>query len=87
MRIMLKFSYFIWDFDGTLFNTYLHIVSVITNISKNNYNIDLEPEVALEWCRIGLKYCFSKIASDFNINLSDFQDLFSNEYWAEIVTH
>jgi len=81
---MHNFKYIIWDFDGTLFNTYPHIASVIVEIMKNNYKIDLNLKEVQGWCEIGLKFCFNKITSDFKISLSEFQDLFNKEYGVNI---
>jgi len=81
---MHNFRYIIWDFDGTLFNTYPYIASVIAEIMRNNYKIDLNLEEVQEWCKIGLTSCFNKIALDFNLSLSEFQDLFNKEYWVNI---
>ena len=84
---MHNFNYFIWDFDGTLFNTLRHIASVITEIMKHNYNIDLNAKGVQEWVEKGLNTCFNKIVLDFDINLSEFQDLFNKEYWVDIESH
>jgi len=84
---MHNFNYIIWDFDGTLFNTFPHITSVIAEIMKYNYKIDLNLKEVHKWCGIGLKSCFNKITSDFNIRLSEFQDLFNKEYWVNIESH
>ncbi|MFX1316658.1 MAG: HAD-IA family hydrolase [Promethearchaeota archaeon] len=77
---MLKFEYFFWDFDGTLFDTYPHIVSIIREILKMEYNIDLNPISIEEWVYIGLEHCFNKIAENFNLDLNHFKNLFSKEY-------
>jgi len=77
---MHNFKYIIWDFDGTLFDTYPHIASVIAEIMSNNYKIDLNLKEVQDWCEIGLKFSFNKITSDFNISLSEFQDLFNKKY-------
>jgi len=81
---MHNFKYIIWDFDGTLFNTYPHIASIITEIMKKHYNIDLNMNQVQEWSETSLKFCFDKIISDYNINKSEFQDLFSNKYMVNI---
>ena len=80
----IDFKYIIWDFDGTLFNTYPHIASIITEIMKNHYNIDLNMNQVQEWCETSLKFCFNKIISDYNVNKLEFQDLFSKKYRVNI---
>ena len=80
----IDFKYIIWDFDGTLFNTYPHIASIITEIMKNHYNIDLNMNQVQEWCETSLKFCFNKLILDYNINKIEFQDLFSNKYMVNL---
>ena len=77
---MHNFNYIIWDFDGTLFNTYPHIASIITEIMKNHYNIDLNMNLVQEWCETSLKFCFNKLIIDYNVNKLEFQDLFRKNY-------
>jgi len=81
---MHNFKYIIWDFDGTLFNTYPHLASVITEIMKIKFNIDLNMNQVQEWCETSLKFCFGKLISDYNINKSEFQDLFSKKYFVNL---
>ncbi|MFX1409693.1 MAG: HAD-IA family hydrolase [Promethearchaeota archaeon] len=81
---MPMFEYFFWDFDGTLFNTYPHIVSIIKQILKTEYNIDLNPSSIGEWLYVGLEYCFNKINESFNVDLNHLKDLFSKEYMLDL---
>ena len=81
---MHTFKYIIWDFDGTLFNTYPHIASIITEIMKINFNIDLNTNKVQEWCETSVRFCFDKLISDYNINKSEFQDLFSKKYMVNL---
>ncbi|MFX0139296.1 MAG: HAD-IA family hydrolase [Candidatus Hodarchaeota archaeon] len=77
---MRDFKYIIWDFDGTLFDSYPHIASVIVEIMKNNYNTGLNLKEVQEWCELSLAFCFNKITSEFKISLSEFELLFKNKY-------
>jgi HAD superfamily hydrolase (TIGR01549 family) len=83
---MHNFKYIIWDFDGTLFNTYPHLASVITEIMKSKFDIHLNMNQVQEWCETSLKFCFGKLISDYNINKSEFQDLFSKNYIVNLET-
>ncbi|MFX1235368.1 MAG: HAD hydrolase-like protein, partial [Promethearchaeota archaeon] len=65
--------YIIWDFDGTLFNTYPYIVSVINTILKDNYDLNLDRNQIQDWCKISLRFLFKKLESDFKVNKSEFQ--------------
>ncbi|MFX1495761.1 MAG: HAD family hydrolase [Promethearchaeota archaeon] len=81
------YKYIIWDFDGTLFNTYPHIASVITEIMKNHYNIDLSMNQVQEWCETSVRFCIDKLISDYNIEKSEFQELFSKKYMVNLELH
>ncbi|MFW9829393.1 MAG: HAD family hydrolase [Candidatus Thorarchaeota archaeon] len=82
----LSFMYIIWDFDGTLFNTYPYIVSVINTILKDNYDLNLDRNQIQDWCKISLRFLFKKLESDFKVNKSEFQNLFSKQYVVNLET-
>jgi HAD superfamily hydrolase (TIGR01549 family) len=81
---MLRFKHVIWDFDGTLFDTYPHIALVIKEILIESYNIDIDVNQIKAWCEISLNYCFEKLATDFKIDKLNLQELFSSHYVADI---
>ncbi|MFW9950683.1 MAG: HAD family hydrolase [Candidatus Thorarchaeota archaeon] len=77
---MLRFKHIIWDFDGTLFDTYPHIAFVIKEIINENYNIDLNVQQIQSWCKISLNYCFEKVATVFTLEKTKLQELFNVNY-------
>ncbi|MFX0148764.1 MAG: HAD-IA family hydrolase [Candidatus Hodarchaeota archaeon] len=81
---MNSFNYVIWDFDGTLFDTYPHIASILNNILKNRYNVNLNVDKILKWCKKSLKFCFEKLEYKFNIDVNELQDLFRKGYMVNL---
>ncbi len=81
---MWKYKYIFWDFDGTLFDTYPYIASIIEEIMKIDYNIELNAKRIENWCKISMEYCFDKIFSKFNIDREDLYKQFSNRYMTKI---
>jgi len=79
-----KFQYIFWDFDGTLFDTYQHIVSIIEENMKSNYNIDVNAKRIENWCKNSMEYCFEKICSKFNIDKEKLSNEFSKNYMSSI---
>ncbi|MFX1305089.1 MAG: HAD family hydrolase [Promethearchaeota archaeon] len=81
---MQKFEFVFWDFDGTLFDTYPHIASIIIKTMKSEYNLDLNMKNIEKWAKISVHYCFDKISSKFNIDNKDLQNQFSKRYMTNI---
>lgn len=77
---MHGFKYAIWDFDGTLFNTYPHIILIIREIIRNKYKVDLSENQLREWCEISLTFCFEKIASKYSISKKELEEQFKKNY-------
>jgi beta-phosphoglucomutase-like phosphatase (HAD superfamily) len=84
MYDMLRFKHIIWDFDGTLFDTYPYISSVIKEIIFDKYHIDIKLNQIRTWCEINLSFCFEKIATDFKIDKNELQELFNHNYLINI---
>lgn len=81
---MLRFKHVIWDFDGTLFNTYPHIAFVIKEIVFERYKIDIRLGQIQIWCEISLNDCFEKIATNFKIDKIQLKELFNTNYMTDI---
>jgi len=77
---MKNLKYFIWDFDGTLFNTYPAIALSIVNLIKKNYNKDLNFNNVKELCQNSLYSCFNQISKELNIDREKLQQEFAREY-------
>ena len=73
-------EYVIWDFDGTLFDTYPLIASTILEIMKTTYNIELNKTKVKDWCQISLDFCFNELSSNYKINKEELKNLFSQKY-------
>lgn len=56
---MQKFEFVFWDFDGTLFDTYPHIASIIIETMKSEYNLDLNVKNIENWAKKILRIQFN----------------------------
>lgn len=65
---MKNIEYLIWDFDGTLFNTYPSIASIIVKLIKRIYKKDLIFNKIKDLCQVSLYFCFDQISKDLNID-------------------
>jgi len=81
---MNNFNYVIWDFDGTLFDTYPHIASTINIVLKHKYNVNLNVNQIQKWCKVSLRFCFEKIESEFNVDVSELQNAFRKQYMVNL---
>lgn len=76
----MKFNHFIWDFDGTLFNTYPSIVQTIIVVAKKSFKKELHYEKVKELCQKSLIHCLNQVSKELNIKSEILQELFSREY-------
>jgi len=58
----------IWDFDGTLFDTYPAIVHSFVTVLQAEFHLDYDPEVIRELVRIDTKSCAAHIAREHEIS-------------------
>ena len=77
---MKNIEYLIWDFDGTLFNTYPSIASTIVKLIKRIYKKDLNFNKIKDLCQVSLYFCFDQISKDLNIDREKLQQEFAREY-------
>lgn len=50
----MKYKNYVWDFDGTLYNTYVHEIEVLWNVlSKHGLTENLTRETVYRWMRVG----------------------------------
>jgi len=75
---MLK--YLIWDFDGTLFDTYPGIAKTFIKVINEQYGKDYSYGKVLSWCKKSLGTCGSNLANELDINKDELMRNFSQEY-------
>jgi phosphoglycolate phosphatase-like HAD superfamily hydrolase len=75
-------KYFIWDYDGTLFDTYPAITLTYQDLLKREYLIESNYNEILGWTNVSLNYCSENIANRFGLDLKEFRSKFNEFYSA-----
>lgn len=76
----LMFKHLIWDFDGTLFDTYPGISKTFIKVINEQYGKHYSYEKVLNWCKKSLDTCGGNLANDLDINKDELMIKFSREY-------
>lgn len=58
----------IWDFDGTLFDTYSAIVKAFSSILEEKYHLSINTSRIYELVKVDTKYCAEILATENHIN-------------------
>ncbi len=74
------YKHIIWDFDGTLFNTYPGVAHTFLKIMKEKYEKDFQYEKVLEWSKFSLKFCAENLSEDINTDKESLIESFHAEY-------
>ena len=61
-------KYIIWDFDGTLYDTYGDIVKAFTSVLQELHNIFIESDHINELVKIDTKYCAKILAEEYDLD-------------------
>ena len=70
----------IWDFDGTLFNTYPGVAHTFLKVLKEKYQKDFEHQKVLKWSKYSLKYCADNLTEDIEADSQTIIKQFHEEY-------
>lgn len=73
-------KHIIWDFDGTLFNSYPGIASTYLYVVRNDYGLNFEYKQILLWVKESRDICEKKLAKELRINVEELIERFSNRY-------
>lgn len=74
----------IWDFDGTLFDTYPEITRAFIDVLKKGYSIEYNYEKASFLAKTSITFCIESLADEFNIDKEEFSEKFSQRYFGEL---
>ncbi|RKD30019.1 HAD-IA family hydrolase [Thermohalobacter berrensis] len=74
------FKYIIWDFDGTLYNTYPGLARSYLAVLKDKYGLDFEYKKVFNWCKESLSTCAKNLAKELNIDKDELRSNFTKYY-------
>lgn len=74
------YKHIIWDFDGTLFNTYPGVAHTFLKIMKEKYKKNCQYEKVLEWSKFSLKFCAENLSEDIDTDKESLIESFHEEY-------
>lgn len=74
----------IWDFDGTLFDTYPEITRAFIDVLKKDYGIEYAFEKAFVLAKSSITFCIESLANEFNIDRDEFYEKYKERYFGEL---
>jgi HAD superfamily hydrolase (TIGR01549 family) len=78
------FRNLIWDFDGTIFDTYPEITKAFINVLKKDYGIDYNYDKAYSLAKTSIGFCIESLADEFNIDREKFSEKYKERYFGEL---
>jgi HAD superfamily hydrolase (TIGR01549 family) len=79
------FRNLIWDFDGTLFDTYPEITRAFVDVLKKDYSIEYDYDKAFFLAKTSITFCIESLADEFNIDREEFSEKFKERYFGELI--
>ncbi|NQT60974.1 MAG: HAD hydrolase-like protein [Bacteroidetes bacterium] len=70
----------IWDFDGSLFNTYPAQTALLSDLVQKNYNITITQKKIREYTSISLGRALQEISRTVKVDLEEMKSLFIENY-------
>jgi HAD superfamily hydrolase (TIGR01549 family) len=80
----MGFRNLIWDFDGTLFDTYPEITRAFIDALKKDYGIEYDYKVAFSLAKASIGFCIESLADEFNIDREEFSEKYKERYFGEL---
>ena len=74
----------IWDFDGTILDTYPEITKAFINVLKKDYSIEYDYNQAYSLAKTSISFCIESLADEFNIKTEEFSENFRKRYFGEL---
>jgi HAD superfamily hydrolase (TIGR01549 family) len=84
VRYGVGFRNLIWDFDGTLFDTYPEITRAFVDVLKKDYGIEYAFEEAFSLAKASINFCIESLADEFNIDREEFSEKYKERYFGEL---
>lgn len=80
----MSFRNLIWDFDGTLFDTYPEITRAFIDVLKRGYSIKYDYDKAFFLAKTSITFCIESLADEFDIDREEFSEKFKERYFGEL---
>jgi HAD superfamily hydrolase (TIGR01549 family) len=80
----MGFRNLIWDFDGTIFDTYPEITRAFIDVLKKDYGIEYDYQQAYSLAKASITFCIESLADEFNIDREEFSENFKKRYFGEL---
>jgi len=80
----VAFRNLIWDFDGTLFDTYPEITRAFIDALKKNYGIEYDYGQVYYLAKKSIRFCMENLADEFNIDREEFSENYKKRYFGEL---
>ncbi len=80
----MGFRNLIWDFDGTLFDTYPDITRAFIDVLKKDYGVEYDYEKAFSLAKASISFCIENLADEFNIDREEFSEKYKERYFGEL---
>jgi len=80
----MGFRNLIWDFDGTIFNTYPEITKAFIDVLKKDYGVEYDYNQVYSLAKTSISFCIESLADEFNIDTKEFSENFRKRYFGEL---
>ena len=80
----MSFRNLIWDFDGTIFDTYPEITRAFVDVLKKDYGVEYDYDEAFSLAKASITFCIESLADEFNIGREEFSENFKKRYFGEL---
>lgn len=80
----MGFRNLIWDFDGTILDTYPEITRAFINVLKKDYGVEYDYDQAYSLAKASITFCIESLADEFNIETEEFSENFKKRYFGEL---
>lgn len=80
----MSFRNLIWDFDGTILDTYPEITKAFIEVLKKDYGVLYDYDQAYSLAKASITFCIENLADEFNIDREEFSENFKKRYFGEL---
>lgn len=81
----MGFRNLIWDFDGTLFDTYPEITRAFIDVLNKDYGIEYDYKDAFSLAKKSIGLCIESLSDEFNIDREEFSEKYKERYFGELI--